>query len=160
MRRLRPAGYIFVETLVSMGILSISMIVIQDAVRQAIITRAQAQDYTTARFLMEKVLAERTLIYEQPEGEGNGVFDAPFERFSYDWKVSRVEVPKPPMPPDMTPEEIKQFNETFRGHIGKLTVDVYWNRAGLPFEVKAETLLNPGKVWIPPEQAQLEGQTP
>lgn len=143
-------GYIFVETLVAMAILSISILVIQDAVRQAILTRAQARDYTTARFLLERMQARRMLVYEQPEGQGSGTFEAPFERFSYEWKVERIEVPKPQLPPDMTPEEIKRFNDTFKGFLGRLTVRVQWNRAGTEFDTTAETLLRPELVWVPP----------
>ncbi len=148
-------GYIFVETLVAMAILSISILVIQDAVRQAILTRAQARDYTTARFLLERIQARRMLVYEQPEGEGSGTFEEPFERFSYEWRVQRVEVPKPDMPPDMPPEEIKQFNDTFKGFLGRLTVKVRWNRAGTDFDATAETLLRPELVWVlpPPDPA-------
>ena len=57
----RTRGYIFVETLVAMAILSVSAIVIQESIRQAILARAQAMDYTTARFLLEKVMADRML---------------------------------------------------------------------------------------------------
>ena len=39
----RRRGYIFVETLVAMGILSVSAVVIQESVRQAILARAEAK---------------------------------------------------------------------------------------------------------------------
>ncbi|MBW7866486.1 MAG: hypothetical protein H3C30_18980 [Candidatus Hydrogenedentes bacterium] len=147
----RPVrGYIFVETLVAMGILSVSMLFIQEAIRQAILTRGQAQDYTTARFLIERVIANRMIAFEQPEGESSGVFPAPFERFSYQWEVRRVEIPQPPLPPDMTPDEVVFFNQAFKRYLGKVTVRIRWSRAGIPGEAVAETLLRPDMVWMPP----------
>jgi len=150
MRRRGVRGYIFVETLVAMAILSISTVVIQESIRQAILARAQAMDYTTARFLVEKVLADRMLVFEQPEGEGKGTFDPPFERFAYSWEVKRVEVPMPELPPTMLPEDIKYFQDNYVKYIGKLGVTVTWSRAGVPFTATAETLLRSGMVWMPP----------
>ena len=93
MRGRTARGYIFVESLVAMAILSVSAVAIQEAIRQAIIARGEAMDYTTARFLIEKVMADRMLVFEQPEGGGAGAFDAPFERFSYSWEeIGRAHV--------------------------------------------------------------------
>lgn len=150
MTRRRNRGYIFFETLVAMGILSVSMLFIQEALRQAIMTRGQAQDFTTARFLMERVIANRMTAFEQPEGESQGGFPAPFERFSYEWEVRRIEIPRPPLPPDMTPDEVRWFNQAYQAFLGKLTVRIRWSRAGMPFEAVAETLLRPDMVWAPP----------
>ena len=72
MKKCSRFGYIFVETVVAMGLLSLSAFVIQNALRQAMITRAQAQDITSARFLLEKISGERILLFQQPEGNGSG----------------------------------------------------------------------------------------
>jgi hypothetical protein len=148
-------GYIFVETLVAMAVLSISAVAIQESIRQAILARAQAMDYTTARFLLEKVFADRMLVFEQPEGKGDGVFDPPFERFSYSWEVRRVEIPAPELPPMLTPEETKHFKDAYVKYIGRLGVKISWSRAGTPFTAAAETLLRKDLVWMPPENPGL-----
>ena len=150
MARIGRRGYIFVETLVAMALLSVSTVVIQEAVRQAILARGEAMDYTTARFLVEKVLAERMLAFEQPEGKGDGTFDAPFERFAYSWEVRRVEIPMPELPPTMPIEQVKAFKTAYVKHVGKLSVKLTWSRAGTPFTVVAETLLGRNLVWMPP----------
>ncbi len=142
-------GYIMVETLVAMAVLSISAVAIQEAIHQAVIARGEAMDYTTARFLVEKVLADRMLVYEQPEGKGEGTFDAPFERFGYSWEVKRVEIPMPELPPTMTPDEMKLFQDRYVKYMGKLSVKVTWSRAGNPFTAVAETLLPKEMVWMP-----------
>lgn len=145
-------GYIFVETLVAMAVLSISTVVVQEAIRQAILARGEAMDYTTARFLIEKVISDRMLVFEQPEGKGQGIFDPPFERFSYSWEVLRVEIPMPELPSTMTPEEMRQFRTNYVKFIGKLGVKVTWSRAGTPFTAIAETLLRRDLVWMPPDE--------
>jgi hypothetical protein len=150
MRGRAARGYILVESLVAMAVLSVSAVAIQEATRQAIIARGEAMDYTTARFLVEKVMADRMLVFEQPEGQGKGTFDAPFERFSYSWEVKRVEIPMPEMPPFMLPEDVKFVRDNYIKYIGKLGVKLAWSRAGVPFTVTAETLLKPSMVWMPP----------
>ncbi len=150
MRPRSVRGYIFVESLVAMAVLSVSAVAIQEAIHQAILARAEAMDYTTARFLVEKVFADRILVFEQPEGEGKGTFDAPFERFSYSWEVKRVEIPMPQLPPGMLPEDMKFFKDNYVKYIGKLGVKVTWSRAGTPFTATAETLLRAGMIWMPP----------
>ena len=142
-------GYIFVESLVAMAVLSVSAVAIQEAVRQAILARGEAMDYTTARFLLEKVFADRMLVFEQPEGEGKGTFDPPFQRFAWSWEVKRVEIPLPELPPTMLPEDVKYFKDNYLKYIGKLSVKVTWSRAGTPFTAAAETLRG-GMVWMPP----------
>ena len=144
-------GYIFVETLVAMAILSVSTMVIQEAIRQAILARGEAMDYTTARFLIEKVMSDRMLVFEQPEGSGSGTCDAPFERFSYEWEVKRVEIPMPEMPQLMNPDDIEFFKRNYVKYLGKLTVKLSWSRAGTPFTAVAETLLRQDLVWMPPD---------
>ena len=99
----RSAGYIFVETVVAMGVLSLSILVIQGALRQAILTRAQAQDYTTARFLLEQVAGEQALLFQQPEGSGSGQFPPPYDAYAYEWKIERVDIPLPERAANLPP---------------------------------------------------------
>ena len=150
MRR-RQHGYIFAETVVAMALLSMSTLVIQGAVRQAIITRGQAQDYTTARFLLDQIASEHALRFEQPEGSGGGVFEAPYDRFAYEWEVEKVEVPMPPIPPFLPPEIVATVEENFQDYMGKLTVRISWSRAGMERDCVGETLLRPELLWQPPE---------
>lgn len=147
----RSKGYIFVETVIAMGVLSISTLVIQGGLRQAILTRGQAQDYTTARFLMEKVAGKQALLFQQPEGQGSGAFDPPFNRFAYEWKLERMEVPRPDLPATLDPMQRQMFEENFVDYMGKLTVRIIWHRAGLDFESVGETLLRPELIWVPEE---------
>ncbi len=157
MKRLATPGYIMVETVVAMGLLSIGMVTIQGAVRQAIITRGQAQDYTTARFLMEKVVADVELQPEVIEGKKSGNFKKPFNRFRYQWAITRVQVPLPPIPPELPGNFMEQFEKTYKGYMGKMTVTVFWTRAGHEFEAFSQTLLSPEQFWVPPEERGIQG---
>lgn len=148
-------GYIMVETLVAMAVLSISAVAIQEAIRQAILSRGEAMDYTTARFLVEKVIADRMLVFEQPEGKDEGKFGPPFERFAYSWELRRVEIPMPELPASMPMEEAKAFKDSYVKYIGKLRVKLTWSRAGTPFTAVAETLLRRNLVWMPPSANEM-----
>lgn len=148
---MRRGGYILFETVVAMAVLSLSMVAIHSAIRQAVLTRGQAQDYTTARFLLEKVTAEKELQPELAEGKEEGDFEGELSRFSYKWEISKVEVPMPPIPPDIPEEQRKSLEKMFKGYMGKLSVRISWTRAGQPFEVLGETLFKPEKLWLPPK---------
>ncbi|HOQ89066.1 MAG TPA: hypothetical protein PLX03_02895 [Candidatus Hydrogenedentes bacterium] len=150
----RGRGYIFIETVVAMAVLSVSAMVIYEALRQAALVRAQAEDFTVARFLLERVLAEHALPPLQQENEGQGQFDPPFDRFSYAWKVSQVEVPEPEWPTDLTQEELAVFRAGYQKYLGKVEAVVRWTRGGSAFEARAETLVNARHVWVPPEPGQ------
>jgi hypothetical protein len=148
---IKRAGYIFVETVVAMAVLSLSTLVIQGALRQAIMTRRQTQDYTTARFLLENLAGERTLMFQQPEGSGAGQCSPPYENYSYEWKIEKVDVPLPPLPIDIPPIDRQSFEENYVDYMGKLTVRIKWNRAGVEHEALGETLLRPALLWLPEE---------
>ena len=144
-------GYILVETIVAMGLLSISMMVIQGAIRQAIITRGQAEDYTTARFLMEQVVAKIELQPQMKTSSDRGPFEGEHGRFSYEWELTKVEVPIPAFPDDMPTVQRKRLELMFKKYMGKLRVVIRWARAGQEFEAAGETLLAPEKLWLPPQ---------
>jgi len=145
------AGYIFFETVVAMALLSISMVAIHAAMRQGILARGQAQDYTVARFLLEKIMAEKELQPEMVEDSGRGSFSGEYSRFSYEWKITKIEIPHPEIPPRFPPDQLKAIEDLFRGYMGKITVKISWSRAGHDFEAVGETLIPPGQFWQPPK---------
>ncbi len=144
-------GYLLVECIVSMALLSISMVFIQAGVQQAIIARGQAQDYTTARFVLERVTAEIELQPQFVEGTGEGAYTED-PRFTYSWEISRVTVPKPALPADLDEVQRQALEQYFTGYMPKLKVMVRWNRAGYAFEAIGETLFGTEKLWVPREE--------
>lgn len=143
-------GYVLVECVVAMAVLSITMMGIQQSLRQAIIATAMAQDYTTCRRLMENLMAEIEMepwVYERQE---QGTFAAPNSRFTYKWEITKVEVPRPPLPEDIPKPQRDQLAQGFQGYMPKVRVEIEWVRAGLARTRVGETLLDPSRLWFPP----------
>lgn len=146
------AGYILFESLVAMGLLSICMLAIYTSMRESALTRGLAEDYTTARFLMEQVALDQEIQIQVAEGEGSGGFEAPDDRFSYAWKISKVEVPMEALPMNLPENQRRDMEEKVKRFLGKLAVTIHWARAGVDHSVTGETLLRPGQLWMPVEK--------
>ena len=148
MKRRCEEGYILVETIVALGLLSICMVVIQASVRQAILTRGQAEDFTTARFLMEQQVADKELQPEIVEGAGEGTFAPPHERFNYAWNITKVEVPLPAGAIMPAPNDSEGWRN-ISNYVARYEIVVSWSRAGQPSAVTGITLFSPDKLWVP-----------
>ncbi len=144
-------GYILFETMMAMVILSIGIIGVNKAMREAIQVRGVARDNTQARFLLEETISMLELQPQLVEGESSGKYDGDNSRFSYKWKVSKVEVPEPPIPPNLPPEEVEKFKLTVK-YLAKIEVTVSWQRSGRKFEQNAQTMWMPEKIFIPEEK--------
>ena len=147
-------GYILFEAVFSMAILSIAGLTFQSALQQAILTRGQAMDYTTAKFLLEQINAEIELQPQHVEGEKSGTFPEPYNRFSYQYKISKISIPKPQLPSELPPQLRENLEKMFRDYIAKVDIWIRWQRAGMKFEVHAQNLFQPEKLWIPEEYQQ------
>jgi len=151
----RTAGYILIEAMMAMALLSIGMLTIHGAIRQTIIVRGQARDYTQARLLIEDILARIEIQAKGPnqpqlmESSDSGRFKGDLSRFSWKWTISKIDVPLPPMPPD-TPPEIAEAFELTVSYVTKVDVTVSWKRSGRRFKETFETLLPPETLWLPP----------
>ncbi|MCL4692976.1 MAG: hypothetical protein KJ060_10770 [Candidatus Hydrogenedentes bacterium] len=141
------SGWILVETMVALMVLSIGGVAVNRAMQDALITRAMARDLTTARFLLEQVMSEleleRTLIDGASE---SGDFGEDYPQFVYKWNVSVVPIPQPELPPLAT-ATLAQPVEYPVPYLGKIHVTVSWSRAGRPFERSLETLVSPDRVY-------------
>lgn len=161
-------GYILVETLVALAVLSLSILSVHRSISQALLARARTIDFTTARFLFEQKLSELMLQPEVVEGQGRGAFAPPNERFSYVWTISKIEIERPPLP-EFIPKERRVYLETgFRKYVGRIELTVQWDRSGQRFERRAQTLIapddppaialsGPARLWTPPPP-KVEGQ--
>ena len=156
-RQNQTRGYILIEAVMSMALLSLGLVAIQGAIRQTIIVRGQARDYTQARFLIEETLARLEIESNdsgQPqlvEGSQSGDFEGDFSRFAWKWTISRAYVPPPPIPPDIPPEEAEAFRLSVN-YVVKVEVTVSWKRGDNSYEETFETLWPPEKLWVPPPE--------
>ena len=57
----------------------------------------------------------------------------------------------PELPPGLAPEQRAALSSGLLSYMGKLHMEVYWNRGGEPFSADGETLLSPDRVWADPQ---------
>lgn len=147
-------GYIMVETTVAIVILGVSAITIHGVIREAIRTRAQVQDYTHVRFLLEEFIAEKELQPILFEDQGRGTFDDGTGRFTYSYSVTPVEVPIPDFPTPQVPPDVQIPPFEYEDHatfLVRVSVTASWTRGESEFEETMELLL-PQKRFVAPEQ--------
>ena len=137
--------------MIAMMVLSVGMIGINRAMQQTIIVRGQARDITQARFLLEETIAMLELQPQLVEATGAGQFEGKNSRFSYKWQVSKVDVPEPPIPPDLPPEEVEKFKLS-APYLAKIEATISWERSWRQYEQTAQTLLTPEKLFVPKEE--------
>jgi len=145
------AGYILFETMVAMMLLSMGMIGLNRAMQETIVVRGLARDNTQARFILEETIAMLELQPQLVEATGSGQGEGENSRFSYKWTVSKVDVPEPPIPPGLPPEEVEKFKLS-APYLAKIEATVSWERSGRNFEQTAQTLWTPEKLFIPKDQ--------
>ena len=85
MRARRKEGWVLIETLVAMVLLSVGVLAINRALRESLQTRAIAKDYTTARFLLDEKMGELEMQPVLNEGDGGTGIYKDQERFSFSW---------------------------------------------------------------------------
>jgi len=156
----RSRGYILVETIVAMALLSVTMLTIHAGMRQAFIAIGESEDYTTARFLLQDLMANIELQSEVVEGHESGRFPGENARFSYEWSVCKIDITPPKMPTDMAPEMQEAFRRQFVKHMGVITVRVKWTRMGGEYVKEGQTLFSPEAMWTPPELDELWNPLP
>ncbi len=150
--RRNQSGYILFEATLALVLLTVGAYSVHGVIRQAVLTRGQAQDYTSAKFLLEQLVADvefQPLV--MPE-KHEGRFEGEYERFSWSTEVNKIEIPKPEGPlislggggPD--PAELKLQSPALAHVIAKIT----WQRGGRTFTETMETLFDYKKLWIPP----------
>ena len=153
------SGWILVETLVALMMLSIGGVAVNRAMQEALVTRAMARDFTEARFLVEQVMSEIELQPVLVEGASkSGDFGDEHPRFSYRWDVSIVELPQPELPPLATATIVQPLELPVQ-YLGKIRVTISWTRVGRAFERSAETLVAPERIYTE-EDAQTGLQQP
>ena len=147
----RARGYILVETLTAMAVLSITAAAVQQGVYTAVQARGLAQDYTTAQLLMERIVSTADLEPRLAAGDVHeGTFPPPEDRFAYTWGVEAVDVPMPSLPMEIPPEQRAGLESGFLGYMGRLRVEIRWTRGGQPVSVAGETLIAPERLWFDP----------
>ena len=152
MRGAHKGGYILLEALVGMAVLSLGMIAVNRALFQAVYMRTLAQDFTQARFLAEEKMAEMEIIPLLLEGESAGNFGEAHPGFAWRSRVELIDIaPLAEAGPPLPALNIQIEQEPPK--LAKLSVALTWTRRGQKFERVFETLLGADRVFQPKEEA-------
>ena len=148
-------GYILLEAVVAMVVLSLGIYAVHGTIRQAIITRGQSQDYTRVQFLLEEVMAYATLQPLMQVGEASGRFVQLEKRFAWKYTIRKVDVPSPTSgsPGALGDEDPLAINDRVP-YLAHVHATVTWKRAGREFSESMETLYNSNSLWIAPVQPE------
>lgn len=143
------AGFTLLEVLVSLGILAISITTILQLFGTSVVTSARAEAVTIATMLARQKMAEQMLKLEKDALEGKfpgtdeengGDFDAPYDRYKWQAKIRKVEIPVPPQEKQDTQAQLtqmiaKQIGDALR----ELKLSVSWDDLGEKQEVVVTT---------------------
>ena len=147
----RVQGWVLMEALVSMVVLSIAVLAINRGFAEAVLTRAIARDYTQARFFLEQIAGEVEMTPILIDGaEGEGKFGNENSRFSYTWSVAKKDV-KPPKIPSYLPPRMQQLAKEFEPpieYLGELNVRVRWTRACGSYSAELNTMIAPDRIIV------------
>lgn len=143
-------GYILLEATVALILLSVGAYTVHGAIRQAIVTRGQAEDYTRVRFLMNKVVSDLEIeptVFRESE---SGTFDGDDSRFRWKYTITRVNLPPVGRSRALPPRHGRFKYVPHVSFVVHLVVTVEWSRAGRNFSETYETLLSPDKLHLNP----------
>jgi len=155
----KTAGYIMVETLVAMAVLSIGLVGVHKALREGIKTRGIARDATHARFLLDQKVAELELRPFLFEGTESGSWKGEFSRFEWRYRIEKVELPLPPLPEYIDSQLVIDL-EMPVSYLGRISATISWVRSGQRFTRTAETLIAPERLIVPLEEEEISDETP
>lgn len=142
----RRNGYALLETIVAMVVLSIGILAVNQAMRNAVLIRAQARDYTRARFYLEDIVSRMELQPVIEEGTWRGACEGD-SRFQWEVKVTTE---PPPLPKGVAPAVLAKISKD-RGPLRHVRVTLRWTRAGQPFHRTAHLLLPAVRPALPGE---------
>lgn len=156
----RGRGYILIETLTAMAVLSASILAINGAMRQAAVTNALARDFTHARFVLEQVVASVELQQIIVPIVRTGRYGGELAHYQWEYEVDVIEMPVPPVQFDPDNPAHAALLEHLLNEDGeielpvhfipRITARVSWMRGGREYTETVQTLMEPDRL---PENA-------
>jgi len=144
-------GYILLEAMVAMVVLSLGAVMVHSVLRQGVLTRGQAQDYASVQFLMDGLMADIELRPALQAESRSGAFDEYDGRFTYRYTIRKVAVPYPKPTPSSNPKKRPRGIPPDRSFMVHVRADILWSRGGVPFRVSREMLYGPDRYFQPAE---------
>jgi hypothetical protein len=151
----RAGGYVLLEAIGAMVVLSVGIVAINEATREIMLTRAQARDFTRAGFLLEELMSGLQLRPQLTEGTFQGKYGENVPRFRWKYVVSTVQiggeeqVPQFAVGPDGRPIAV----ELPVKYMVRIVGTVSWTLKGQEYFRSTQTLCQPEKLPKPDELA-------
>jgi hypothetical protein len=151
----RACGYVLLEAVGALAVLSVGIVGVQQAMREVVLTRAQARDFTQARFLLEELISELQVRPQLSEGKHSGGYGENYPRFRWEYVVKRVDMPEAQMQlpqqqqpvqgaaPGVPPPPQMQIPVRF---MGQIKVTISWTLASHKYSRSLETLCQPERL--------------
>jgi len=102
-------GFTLVEIMIALAILSITLVAVYMAQGDSLRASGRAEDIRTASLLARQKMTEKMIDLQKdidkgkfPDDQVNdqGAFDAPFDKYRWEFAVRKVEIPLAGSPPD------------------------------------------------------------
>lgn len=112
------SGFTLIEVMLAIGILAMSFAALLQLSGTAMRTSLRAESVTVGTMLARQKMAEQMIKLEKDALEGKfpgtdeengGDFDAPFERYKWNVKIRKVEIPVPPQEKQDTQAQLTQM---------------------------------------------------
>lgn len=121
-------AFTLLEVLVALGILAVAAIAITGGFGSSNLASRRAESVSVATMLARQKMAEEMIRIEKNAAEGkfpdtneesNGTFDEPYDRYQWEIKIRKVEIPVPPqgeqgVQAQLTQMIAKQIGEALR----------------------------------------------
>lgn len=161
MRRTPPKGYVLLEAIGALVVLSVGIVGIHQAMQEAVTTRAQARDYTQARFLLDELVAGIVLKPTLMEGQFQGEYEGDLSRFRWEYSVARVDLPGTEQTVVRPPGATRPITiDPPVKYMGRIEASVTWTLRNRTYEVKTQTLCQPEKLPAPSDETTQGNQNP
>ncbi len=162
-RRSAQQGYLLIEAIVAMAVLSAGVVAINESLHRAVLLRAISDDNTRAAFFLSDIMGPLEVQYNVPEMTVEGSLAEKYgskstragtgglERFRYRVQVENFDLPMPALPPDLPPEMFMALEEAGKNQLRKIKATIMWTRASQKFECTAQTVVLQQPEWTDPQ---------
>jgi len=141
-------GYVLVEVVVSMMVLTIGVLSVSRSFSVAMLARGLAQDYTDSRYLAGLRLWRAVALAAEGKlslGHSQGRFGGEWPRFSWSQQVEQTSLPyyRPSIANENSENRPDQEERGQQAFFSRVVITVKWERRGEEFEKSVATLVRP-----------------
>lgn len=145
----KNSAFTLLEVLVALGILAVSITAILNMFGTATVSSSRAESVTVATMLARQKMAEQMVKLEKDALEGkfpgtdeesSGNFDEPYDKYKWQVKVRKVEIPMPPQSEQNAQAQMMQMiSKQIGENLREIKLAVAWEEIGEQQEVSVTT---------------------